>query len=390
MGKRAVLAIVGIMTLTLLISSFAFAGEREHQVKKISLDQAINLAMENNTDLKLARLAVDKAEVAYDRAKDMAETMQDKRDLGKTLGTLEEEKVISVYPRQALMGLNIAQKVTGVTEKSTRLAVQNAYYEVLKNEKLLQVKQMLYKQAQEQVRLAEANYRVKRFAKVDVDTAKVMAASAKAKLLGYETQYKVTVLNFNKLVGLDVDTQVKLTGKLEYKPLNDLDLEASIKDALKNSVEMVQAKEQAEVSELELATAEKYFPRNVYSTKEKVIAAKEAELKLQRQEVDTRIAVKAAYLSLRTAEEKIKVLSKSLEQQKENLRIVTLKYKAGMATNTELSDANIALEQAEQQYAEAVFDYNLARAKFENGLFFTTNSARSTISGPAEVPQAKL
>lgn len=88
--------------------------------------------------------------------------------------------------------------------------------------------------------------------------------------------------------------------------------------------------------------------------------AQQALLDLQRK---VRVEVKEAWLRLEAASERVSVSSESEAQARENLRIVELRYKEGMASITDLLDADTALTASALQRAQAVHDERVARAR---------------------------
>jgi outer membrane protein TolC len=88
----------------------------------------------------------------------------------------------------------------------------------------------------------------------------------------------------------------------------------------------------------------------------------EAEEGLRRMEEGIRLEVRQAYQAVREAEEAIPVAQATREQARENLELVRLRYEAGLATPTEVTDAQVLLAQAEAGYVQAVSQHLVARA----------------------------
>ncbi len=363
--EKTTFVMITVLSLSMVFGGLSFAQNAANPVRELSIDKSIELALANNSQLKLAQLGVEKTEISYKKAKVMARD----ENISGPKGTIAEGLQKRFDPRNAEGQYNIAKKTLEVTEKNTKLLVKQAYYEVLKKAKLLEVKQLSLQRANEQLRLAQANFKAGRFAKVEVTAAETLATRAQAEISTYETQYKVAVMKFNKIIGLDVETPLKLTEKLTYVPMDKIDLEKSTADALANSVETYAEREKKAINDALFEVQKSYYTSNVYSFQEQQVENKKAELRVKDVEIDMRIAVKQAYLNLRSAEDQIKMLSKSMEKQKEAVRITTLKYKVGLATNADLLDGNVALDEIAEQYASAVFNYNVAKTQFENGLF---------------------
>lgn len=360
-----------MVIMTLAVGTFTSAEEGTDQVKSLTVEQAVDLAMKNNNSILRAELAVDKAELSLDKAQRLADDLGDSAPSipGMPGSPLEWAQGKELQPVMAEATLNINKKTLEFTKKNIKYAVEELYYAVVKAEKLLAIKMLSVQQAEEQLRLAELNYKVGRFAKVDVTSVEVLLAATRTELAAVETQYKVTKMNFNKLIGLDLDTQIKLTSDMAYSPIEVKDINSFVEKALADSAEVVSIKEQLRIKEKDYDLYVRYYSAGVDSAKERGIDLQDANLQLQEAETKMRLDVKAAYYQLKTSEQNIKVLEKALAKQEENLRLANLRYKVGIATNSELLDANVALEKARQDYTSAIYDYSIAKAKFENGIF---------------------
>lgn len=92
-------------------------------------------------------------------------------------------------------------------------------------------------------------------------------------------------------------------------------------------------------------------------------------LKAKNQLEDTKLAIKLQYenakSALNVASDNLKTAQLSLLQAKENYSIVNNRYNEGIATTTELTDANYLLTQAKQKYDKAYFDKYLAIATLD-------------------------
>ena len=75
------------------------------------------------------------------------------------------------------------------------------------------------------------------------------------------------------------------------------------------------------------------------------------------------VEVKSAWVKARAAEERVAVTTESEAQARENQRIVALRYGEGMATITDLLDADTALTAAALTRAQAIYDVLVERAR---------------------------
>jgi len=74
------------------------------------------------------------------------------------------------------------------------------------------------------------------------------------------------------------------------------------------------------------------------------------------------------YLELARVKEKISVAGEGVKQAEENYRITNERFKAGMALNSELLDAEVSLLQTKVSRTQALIDYEIAKAKLEKSM----------------------
>ncbi|MEI7811229.1 MAG: TolC family protein [Ignavibacteria bacterium] len=80
------------------------------------------------------------------------------------------------------------------------------------------------------------------------------------------------------------------------------------------------------------------------------------------------LEVYSNYLTYQRAFEKITVSRQTVEQAKENYRIINDKYNQQLSTSTDIIDAGTLALQAETNYNNAIVDYAIARTKLEKSI----------------------
>jgi outer membrane protein len=79
-------------------------------------------------------------------------------------------------------------------------------------------------------------------------------------------------------------------------------------------------------------------------------------------------SVEQSYLNLGEAEERIGAAHKAVESAEENYQLARGRFDAGVANIIELTDAQLALTQAQSTEAQALSDYRIAIANLERAL----------------------
>ncbi len=75
-----------------------------------------------------------------------------------------------------------------------------------------------------------------------------------------------------------------------------------------------------------------------------------------------------AYLNLQQAKERIDVAEQGVKQAEENHRVTSKRFAAGLASTSDLLDAEVALLQAKTNQTNSLVDYALAQARIEKSI----------------------
>ena len=81
-----------------------------------------------------------------------------------------------------------------------------------------------------------------------------------------------------------------------------------------------------------------------------------------------RFEVEQAVLNYRQAKESLASQEKNVEQAQEAMRIAELNYSEGLATNLDVSTAQVALSQAKTNLSQALYDCVISLAQLEKAI----------------------
>jgi outer membrane protein len=93
------------------------------------------------------------------------------------------------------------------------------------------------------------------------------------------------------------------------------------------------------------------------------VSANEQSLRL-----DIYSQVQQGYLTLREAEERISTSELTVRQATENVELATGRYRAGVGSPLEITDALVSLNNAQVAYTQALTDYKNAQASIEKAI----------------------
>ena len=386
----AVIAV--ILTATVVAGAVDNDGAKQAD---LSLEECFRLAEENNNNIKIAYMGIDKAKISkkkfdkqYDQYDDALKAPR--RGNGSpdpfddplapikemltgmftpslttydTLSSMEVGKVMSE------LGVDLAEAGYEYVVRQIKFAVEAAYYAALQARDNVEIHSASLERTEEQLKLSELEFKVGRVAKRDVLDSEVQAARARAEYNQALRERDIAYMKLKEIIGLDLDAPINLTSDFTFK-LGDeeINLEESIKKALKDRIEVIQAEYALKAAEKGFEVAKASYAPNVNIYKEAEYDYQEALLKLEDAKTAVETDVREAYLKMKGAEESISVLEKSVEFARESARLAKLQYQAGFIRSIDVLTVENALKQVEVQKAAVIYGYNLAKAQCYNAI----------------------
>jgi len=382
--------IVVLLASTVLASGFASAQSAakaaEPDAIKLSLSDALKMAEENNPQVALSKLAVEKAELAQKEIKYQDKKAEEDEKKGSesqnpyalTPSDFEYKYQVDLGKKNAEVGLKMAQLGVDATLRNIRFGVEAAYYGALAAEDNLKISQDALSRQQELLKIAEAKLEAGVIAQRDLMDAQVQVSSAQAAAAKAESERQKAHISLKKLLNIDQGKKIALTETFDYKPAENVaEPDKLIQDAMQNRMDIIQKQGEVDIAQLDFDMTSKVYPSNTFQYKEKEYALNEAEMNLENKKKDVEAEVRGILLDLAQAQANIPVLDKTVETAKESLRLATLSFEAGMVVKVDVSQAEEALKQVELQRNQAIYNYNLAKIKLENVVYIPVSENTS-------------
>jgi len=98
------------------------------------------------------------------------------------------------------------------------------------------------------------------------------------------------------------------------------------------------------------------------------IAVKESDHQYEQLKQGITLEVKGAYLKMKEALEKVQTQQKTVEQAKEARRLARLLYSEGSSTQLDVLNAGLAVQQAQMNYQQSLYEYNVALANLKKAI----------------------
>jgi len=305
----------------------------------------------------------------------------------------------------ASLGLDVAEIKQKLTRQNIILDAKNAYFSILKNQKLLDVAQITVKQITAQKDVAENMYQVGMSPLNDLLQSQVQLANAKQSLITAQNNLAIAQSQFNTLLIRPVNTPVAIVDILDYKPF-PFDIDYCLGQAEKNRLEIQIADLEVQISQKNYKLSQRdYYPtvnlegnyykrgtdwdanggegigdseywdiratatwnfwewgRTTYGVREKLQRLSQAKYGQEQTQVNINQEVKQAYLKTKESEQNIVTIEKAIEQARENLRITEERYKEQVSTITDVLIAQTLFTQTMTNYYNALYDYKIAKA----------------------------
>lgn len=345
MARVMVKGLVSALTLTVALSIGYGMVDGAPAPKSLTLAQSVSLAVSQSPQVRLATIAVTEAQREVDRIS------ADQLMPGSRKGI-----------QAAVDSVELAKMSLAATKDDVAAQVEQAYFAVLMANDIVKIRSLSLETAQKQLAAGKAKSKAGIAKQADVVAMEDSVASTKYSLLAAKYSQRLALLRFNKAMGWDLETQVALNGKLDYKPIK-VDLKASLTYAMANRRDVVQATYAVQRRSEDLALANNEFTPVVEQERLKMELEK-AEIALSQIKVDAIISVEESYANLINAQNEVDNRSRSLERAKQALSVADKKYKAGLIKATDLISAQTSCENAELQKLQAINDYRSAVSAF--------------------------
>jgi outer membrane protein TolC len=306
---------------------------------------------------------------------------------------------------QAQINADIAGVGRETTRQTIKLNATTADYNILQCLDQVQVSRETVDSLTEHLNNVQAQFAVGTVAKSDVLRSEVELANAEQSLISANNSYELAVAKFNNVVGLPMDTDIVVKDELRYDSyiLNLDECLAYARDnqpegvaadmavkAAKEDVDIAKAGQRPQVAAsyehgyyddkfvgnndngwtAGLVTNWNIFDGNV--TRAKIAAAEAAQRKAEETAKQTHdnieLDVRSAYLNMTEAEKRIRTAKVAVEKALEDLKIAKVRYSAGVGTNVDVMDAQVAATTAQNNYIIALYDYNTSKASLDKAM----------------------
>jgi len=390
--------IIMLLTVMMLLSSIPVLGMEttsesavtaengEEEVLQLTIEEAVQLAVENSWDIQKLDRGIRDINDVIDNQEDLQDSMEKilSRELMFMPADITNDFVNNLLVKRGY-GVKSAevQRITlEETKKQTlealEISAKSSYYQVLIAEKTLQLQEQLLKKAEQHKNIAAVKYEngvATKLVKLQADSAYI---SAKSDYQDAEDTLNIKYLELNNTLGLDFEQKIDLTTQVGYTPTEEINLEESIKSAFENRSDIKKLKAELELQQIETDTYKSYYTRGLQQYKNAEEKILEAEHAYDQSFKDVELDVRKKYLELVKAERSLNNMTESVAIARESARVSQLFYEYDLATLTDVIDAETGLSQAEIGRYQLLISYNISKMMFENACDVGLPSSQSS------------
>jgi outer membrane protein TolC len=281
------------------------------------------------------------------------------------------------------------------------LTVKTSYFTLLLSKRLAGVAVQALERAELNLRSARAFFEVGIQPRVFVTRAEVDVANAQVSLIQARNAVSQAHIGLNAAMGIAINTRFEAKDLLAYQPF-PVDKDTLVAEALERRPEERQAAAQLDAARAAVRqTFRNMFPvisgsgtygvaradmneiwtygvmlnwslfdggNKIGRYQEAQAALAAAEARLRDTELSIWQNVEQAYVNMGAAEEQIGAAAKAVESAQENFELARGRFRTGIATIIDLTDAQLALTQAQQTEVQALADYRIAIAQLERAV----------------------
>jgi len=257
------------LLLILSLSTLNISSSAQETTETLTLDKALEIALENNPTLEASRASVDIMKARVQGARSDLFPQIKSRFIYPFVGT---ESGVSLdqliwdfgYTSNIIKATKAQVKSSEYDKVANRedviLDTKIAYYTVLAQKRIVEASEKKFIENERRLEQAEGFFKVGRISKIEITKAKVNLGNAKLNLVTAKNNLERAKLQLSTAMGIIGNFNYELEDMLEYKMI-DVNLEQAIGKAfeLRPELDSLEAKKVAMKANLK-ASKQDYYP----------------------------------------------------------------------------------------------------------------------------------
>jgi len=300
-----------------------------------------------------------------------------------SLDQLPVNATANILTTMSDIAYEVTQASYDIYKNQIAMLIQKSYYDVLKAEKILEVKARAMERGKKQYDFVKAGYEEGMKAKDDMLIAQIYYQGTEIEYNKALGEYRNALIELKKNINIPLDKEIVLTEVLEDDEEIPT-LEYGIKNGLKERLEIKKSFGEVIVYETNFENVKKKYPSNTFQYKEAELLKEKSRINYNDTILNVKNSIYQSYETLKTTGEMLKIANNMVAQAQENLEIAEYKYKEGFGVETSLlkkldleSSAGTIVEvlaaqeklaEVEEKVVQIKYGYNLAKMKYNNDI----------------------
>ncbi|MBA7533002.1 hypothetical protein ES705_25237 [subsurface metagenome] len=331
-----------------LVIFFIFSGELfAAEPKEMNLSQAINLALENNLNLKIANLDLENAQIDYEKTK-ANNLLTESRyiQLQGDLGLLQAKDNYTQNRNQVI--IDVVQKYLQLNQVNKNITTKSKEAELERN---------LLEEVKAQVKAGHKG-------SLDLLRQENKYNNAVFDLEKANDDYHQSFGEFKLELGLNNQEEEFNLIEVDYPKVWQIDEEEALKKAIENSFILELRKRQIELAKVDLERAEVAASPELDLRKLKN-NIELANLNFNKAQKELDNSIRKQFYTFKQTINGLDLSQQNLNQAKENNSIIINQVRAGLKTKNDLLSAEISFLQAEHSLKSAVLNYYMNKLNLQ-------------------------
>ncbi len=342
------------------------------EVLELSLEDAIQSALDENPQMQAADAAIESAELSYDV---MSITTRDIQKLEKnytiSIDITDDDSMTMAYLKEGYylyaseVAIDLQNMAKEQVEAQISYDVTEKYFNLKLLEKLIAISETSLSLAEENADIVKKQFELGLVSDLEVQNVNASVESAQFSLEGYKRSKEIALESFKITAQLEDETrEIVLTDDLVLPDMPE-GVDEAAENAMSTRYDAVALLRNYEMQERYFEITKYYIPDSVatyYSAYSDYMTAKynyETNTKL------LTLSIRQEYNEILSAKESIQSAESALNVKQTEYDSACIKYDMGLITNlekteimTELDSCKVQLENAHLTYMLAVQKYN--------------------------------
>jgi outer membrane protein TolC len=323
------------------------------------------------------------------------------------------QTIFSLKVNTAIRIANDYSQYYNFSEKSTEnnviLQVKKAFYGVLLSNELVKVAQKNYEVSKANYDNISDKYKQGVSSEYDELRAKVQLSNAEPMLIQAKNNLELAKNSLKNLLSIKLNQKIETKGKFELDTLGDVQEDSSATAIVNNNPMITSLNYQISVLDKNISLEKAaYFPTlsgfanyewqtqdntfnfNNYNWANTIMVGLKLAIpifdgfargaRVQQAEIDMekakltklktedglKIQLVQAELNMKEAKQRVDAQKESVQEAEKALKIAESRYDNGIGTQLEILDTQSALVQTQVSYSQAIYDYLVAKAEWDN------------------------